>query len=87
MQPGVLRAAVAANLLAFAAWLACWLGHADPFLRVLIVGAPAVLAAVVVCLYAAFARRRWWALLAVVPALWAYAPVVMLFTVGLGGHL
>jgi hypothetical protein len=83
-SPAVLKAAVAACLLAFALWLACWLGHADPFLRWLIVVSPLALAGVVVCLHAVIARRRWWALIPVAAALWAYLPIVMLFTLGLG---
>ena len=80
----MLRGAVAVCVLAFAAWAACVAGYADPFLRVLIVGIPLVLASVAVCLHAAFRRRRWWALLAVAAALWAYAPVAILFALKLG---
>jgi hypothetical protein len=72
----IFRGAVVVNLLALALWLACWLGHADPFLKVLIVGWPLVLAAVVACVLTARARRSWWPLLAVLPALWAYAPLL-----------
>ncbi|WP_206242130.1 hypothetical protein [Novosphingobium terrae] len=72
----IFRGAVVVNLLALALWLACWLGHANPFLKVLIVSWPLVLASVVACILTARTRRSWWPLLAVVPAIWAYTPLL-----------
>ncbi|MDE1915043.1 MAG: hypothetical protein KGJ57_04840 [Sphingomonadales bacterium] len=77
------RLAMAVEVLALAAWGACWAGFADPMLKVMIGCAPLVLIAVLVSLYMAFARKLWWGLLGVAAALFAYAPIMGLILLGL----
>jgi hypothetical protein len=77
------RLALAIELLALAGWVACWAGLADPVLKVMIGCLPLVVIAVGVSLYMAFARRRWWALVGVAAAVWAYVPLIGLVLLGL----